>query len=481
MNALTNNKKIFFSISSIIIIISFVCSVFTSIYFLSKYDKYQKDNLTHIMLKEETFYHWWSAAKIVNQVKNGENFFIAGEEVLTKPLPQRLVAIYSWITDFNILSDDSQNLKVNLGGKLAFLITQSLIYYLSLFYFYKIIKDFFPKKNCFYIIAFLALEPNLFFFHSSFWTESFYFSLQLLVLSLIIKKNNSRIIFILIGILLGFLFLQRSAAIFYIFIIVFYYIFLLKKKSVIPIIYMLIPYILIISFLGFHNYKRAGVFYIMPTEGKYAIHRYFSNDVLSKALKIDPILSEKLESELTYKWLKENKIKLDPALDYKTINTSLAYRFYIKDEKERMKFYNYLNFRGYQILLEHPIETIKSVIKGYIHFSVLDPKFVYYDFEYYKDYKLKDIVYSDIHKKWIPIRIVYSIIIYLIVCIGIYDLFINQKKKKLLLIIILSVAYYYFLLGWYGKTRLFVPILIYFSILFGNGLVFILDKTYKKN
>lgn len=219
----------------------------------------------------------------------------------------------------------------------------------------------------------------------------------------------------------------------------------------------------------------------MPTEGKYAIHRYFSNDVLSKALKIDPILSEKLEAELSYKWLKDNKIKLDPALDYKKINTSLEYRSYIKDEKERMKFYNYLNLRGYQILLEYPIETIKSVLKGYIHFSILDPKFVYYNFEYFKDYKLKDIVYSDIHIKWIPIRIVYSIIIYLIVCLGIYDLFINQKKNKLLFIIILSVVYYYLLLGWYGKNRLFVPILIYFSILFGNGLVFILDKIYKKN
>lgn len=175
MNILSNKRKNFFSISSILIIISFVCSVFTSIYFVSKYDKYQKDNLTHIMLKEETFYHWLSAAKIVNQVKSGENFFIAGEEVLTKPLPQRLVAIYSWITDFKILSNDNKNLKVNLGSKLGFLITQSLVYYLSLLYFYKIIKVFFPEKNCLYIIAFLAFEPNLFFFIHLFGRSCFTF------------------------------------------------------------------------------------------------------------------------------------------------------------------------------------------------------------------------------------------------------------------------------------------------------------------
>ena len=144
MNFLSNIKKNFFNISLILIIISLFVSVFTSIYFVSKYDKYQKDNLTHIMLKEETFYHWWSGAKIVNQIKSGKNFFIAGEEVLTKPLPQRLVAIYSWITDFNILSDNKKS-KINLGGKLGFLIIQSFIYYSCLFYFYKIIRDIFPE------------------------------------------------------------------------------------------------------------------------------------------------------------------------------------------------------------------------------------------------------------------------------------------------------------------------------------------------
>lgn len=479
MNFLSNIKKNFFNISLILIIISLFASVFTSIYFVSKYDKYQKDNLNHIMLKEETFYHWWSGAKIVNQIKSGKNFFIAGEEVLTKPLPQRLVAIYSWITDFNILSDN-KNSKINLGGKLGFLIIQSFIYYSCLFYFYKIIRDIFPEKNCFYIIAFLALEPTLFFFHSSFWTESIYFSLQLLIFALVIKKNKNNILYFLIGVLLGILFLQRSAGVFYIFIIIFYYIFLLKKESIRPIFFISIAYVLIIILLGFHNYKRSGVFYIMPTEGKYAIHRYFANDVLSKSLNINPIQSEKLESELTYKWLKDNKIKLDSNLDHKKINTSLAYRAYIKDEKERIKFYNYLNFRGYQILLEHPVETIKNVINGFIHFSVLDPAFVYYDYEYYKDYKKIDFVYSDIHKKWIPIRLIYTILIYSVVCFGIYDFFKNKKNNNLLLIILLSAAYYYLLLGWYGKTRLFVPILIYLSIFFGNGLVFILDKFYKK-
>jgi hypothetical protein len=55
-----------------------------------------------------------------------------------------------------------------------------------------------------------------------------------------------------------------------------------------------------------------------------------------------------------------------------------------------------------------------------------------------------------------------------------------KKYPKITFLIILSILYYYLILGWYGKTRLFVPILIYNSIFFGNGIIYFLDKL-KKN
>ena len=109
------------------IFISFILSVLLSIYYIYAYDKYQLDQSTHVMLKEETYYHWFKAAVIIDQIKNGNFFFIAGEEMFTKPLPQRLVAIYSYIANFDIVSDWEQN-RISLGNKLPFLITQSLLY-----------------------------------------------------------------------------------------------------------------------------------------------------------------------------------------------------------------------------------------------------------------------------------------------------------------------------------------------------------------
>ena len=61
------------------------------------------------MLKEETGAHWLKAAIILEQIKNGTPIFTAGEEVFTKPLPQSLVAIYSYLTDFNIIEDWKNN------------------------------------------------------------------------------------------------------------------------------------------------------------------------------------------------------------------------------------------------------------------------------------------------------------------------------------------------------------------------------------
>ena len=125
------NKKL---VTNVIITISFIFSTTLSIYYLNNYDSYQLDGITHIMLKEETYYHWFNAALIVEQIKNGTSFFTAGEEMFTKALPQRLVVLYSYIANFNIV-DNWENNRISLGGKFPFLFAQSLIYYLSVFIF----------------------------------------------------------------------------------------------------------------------------------------------------------------------------------------------------------------------------------------------------------------------------------------------------------------------------------------------------------
>ena len=94
--------------------------------------------------------------------------------------------------------------------------------------------------------------------------------------------------------------------------------------------------------------------------------------------------------------------------DYNLIKSPYEIGLEIKNEKDKIKFFGYLNKRSYEILLDNPILTLKEVFKGFIHFSVLNPFFVFYDYEYYKNYSssiIGDFVYSKEHKKLIQLEL----------------------------------------------------------------------------
>ena len=208
------------------------------------------------MLKDETLSYWKIAAKIIEDVKRGENFFLSGEFSDTKHLPARLVAIYSLLSGYEIIDEWEPNIKIKLGGKLPFLIIQSLVYYLALVYLVLKISKIFPIKNCFYIVFFLAFEHTMVQYHSSFWSESFYFTLQILILGLLLNNSHKTFDNLLIGIGVGIMFLQRSAAVFYLIPIIIYFIFSYRSKSIKPIIVSVIGYTVIVSLLVIYNYKK---------------------------------------------------------------------------------------------------------------------------------------------------------------------------------------------------------------------------------
>ncbi len=460
---------------NLFILFFFILSVVLSIFYLSKYDAYQLDGISHIMLKEETGAHWLKAAIIIEQIKNGTSIFTAGEELFTKPLPQRLVAIYSYLTNFNII-DDWENTKFALGGKFLFLLIQSLLYYISVFLFYSQIKNFINQRICLFIIFFLCAEPTILQYHSSFWTESFYFSIQLLLLTTLLIQNEKNSKFLLIGLLLGLLFVQRSAGMFYVTVIIIYLFLDRHNNKIKKISLVLLPYLIICLILGYHNYKRAGTFYVMPTEAKYGMYTYFAKRILVESKNSSLTEINKSEAKNSLIWMDNNLPQLN-SKDYENKNKPYSIGNSIKIEKYRIKFWEHLNERAYEILINNPILTIKKVISGFIHFSILNPFFVYFDYEFFKDYSssiIGDFSFSKKHRELIPVRIIYSFLIYIICLIGLIQIY--KKNSKFTFLLLLSIIYYYIILGWYGKTRLFTPNLIYLSIFFGYGLDIIFKK-----
>jgi len=466
----------------LIILLGFILSIILSTYYVKKYDRYNSDNYTHQLLKDETYYHWHQGAKIVEDVKNGKNFFLSGDVTFTKPLQQRIYAIYSLITGYKLIDIWEPLARINLGGKLPYLIFQAFIYFISLLYFSKKIEKIFSKKVVSLIILFLALEPTIFQYHSSFWTESIYFSLIIIIFGMLLEKSTNFSNNLIIGLILGIAFLQRSAGLYYIFPIFIFYIFLFKKNFFKPFLSTALGFSSILILIGSYNQYKTNVFYIVPPESTYTIHQYFATDVLRKKMNMSHLQANDYEINLAYKWVKKNNIKLNENVfndeNYKQENV-LNFRELFVKPSDKVKFYKYLNKRQFEILFSYPVVTVKELTKRYLHFVVLNPVFNHYYNSFRGVNSDEEFHLSQTHKNWIPFRVVYSLIIYSFCLIGILEL-LKRRKFYELSLIVFSVMYYILLLGWFGKTRLYVPSLVYLSIPFAIGLDKIINK-YQNN
>jgi len=464
----------------IVIFLGLFLSIALSTYYVLKYDKYLLDNNSHQLIKDETQYHWIEGAKIAKDVRQGKNFFLSGDKVFTKPLPQRIIGLYSLITGYELADRWEQSEpRVSLGGKLPYLILQSLFYFFSVYYFSKRIIKIMPKRAFLFTILFLCLEPTIFQYHSSFWTESIYFSLQLIIFGMLLEKRIDFSYNLLIGLLIGLLFLQRSAGIFYIFPILLCSFFLFKKKIINVFLGMISGFTIILILLGSYNFYKTKEVYIFPSEGKYSVFLYFSILVAADKLNISPAEVLEIEADKSLQWLRDNNIKLDDKASSIKIKSPLKLRPYFLNEKEKLKFYDYIQTRQYALLLDSPLITVKKTIINSMHFVVLNPTFVYY-YNTYRGLNKSDVEFfkSQTHKNWIPFRIGYTLTIYIFCLMGFVALYKKKQFYKFYLIT-LSVLYYVSIFGWYGKTRLFVPSLIYLSVFFGIGFDLFLNRFKK--
>jgi len=468
------------SISLIIILISFILSIFISINTLNKNDKNSLyDGKTyHLMIKADPLRYLSNGAEIKDEIIKGKKFLRSGGENYTKYLPSRLAATYYLIFDrdlFNNLDDRT----INIGIHLEYLIIQCLIYFFSILILYLVIKKRFDQKITKFIIIFLCLEPTIFQYHASFWSESIFFSLQILVLALLLMENKKVLGFILLGVFAGVLSLQKQMAIFYIIPLIIY-VSCFSKKKIISITPLIIGYLIIQIFLGYVNYKRSGKFYVMTADTKINLHHILVSSVMSKKLNISSLEFNIMEGNVVSEWMHQNKIQYSNKNKFITKENNfvdwLDYRREILKESDKVLFDNYISSRTVQFFKKYPLIFLNQIIIKSFHTALLNPFHIYYD----NKFRRGEVYYkSNTHQKLIPIRVIYSISLYLICLFGLFTIY-KKRDYKLLTAIILSVAYFYFLVSWHGNTRYFVPVVIYLSFLFSFGLNGILEKRSNK-
>ena len=101
----------------------------------------------------------------------------------------------------------------------------------------------------------------------------------------------------------------------------------------------------------------------------------------------------------------------------------------------------------------------------------------YYHYKEYdrniRPYYLK----KDFYNFWMPIQLVYSLIIYLIIILGLLNS-LKNLNWKFNLFLITSAVYMFCILGWVGNSRYFLPSLIYLSFYFGYGIKFLINMKF---
>ena len=162
----------------ILIFLSFCISLIISKYYLNNYDSFFIKNNggdgAHKMIKYDTLRYLSHGAEIKEDLKKGKLFFETGRQHFTKYLPPRIAAAYYYFFDKELFNN-FEDKKINLGIHFPYLVIQCLFYYLSLLFLYSVISKKIKKKICLPIIMFLAIEPTIFQYHGTFWSESIFF------------------------------------------------------------------------------------------------------------------------------------------------------------------------------------------------------------------------------------------------------------------------------------------------------------------
>ncbi len=439
----------------IIITLGVTFSILYSLFNLKNFDKNQDFN-NHLMIRGDISFVWQESHEFKEDLLKNHKIIGAGKEYIRTFLPSKILSIFYLIFDEEFYQDYEKKV-ISLGGKFKFLFFQIIIFYSSLIFFYINLTKYYKDENLsLFTVGFLALDPNIIQWHSTFWTESIFFSLQIILLSQIIKERKSYSNFFIIGILLGITFLQKTVAIFLIFFVVIYLIFNEKEKKILNNLILFVGFVIVLSFLAFDNYKKTGIPYIMPAQTKTAHYVYIAKRII---IENEGNL-ERLKNEEEI-WKKDNKYNQN-------------------NFKSKYEYFNFIQGQAIKVMLNNKIQTTKIYLRNSLSHFILNPLQTYYWHKYNdKLYKNQEFHLSEEAKKYFYIKLFYSLIVYSIIALGLFNIYKNRFKIDFHLLILVFILYFIFMLGWVGNSRYFMPSLIFLSVFFGNGLVQ-LKKTFSK-
>jgi len=452
-------KKIFNF--KIYLLILFLLSILVSNIYVNKFEKqfFTSDNYSYSSIfHEDTISYFKSADKISIDKTNDKNFFTSGDSYKFSFLYPRIIFIFNKFFNDGEIIINNEIQEINFGNYKIFIFIQLFFYYLSILFLYFSLSKLVNLKLANFIAIVLCINPVLIQWHLTMLTESIFLSLLIFTFgSLINSKNNPQ--FFLTGLLIGILYMQRTIALLYPLIFIFF-IFCFKDNilgKTSKLISLIFGFSVILFLIGFHNYKRADVFYFTPIQSKTDLQTYLEPSILSKSQNLTRNEIDILFEERQKKILDKNNLNLE-------------------NEKDLIIFFNEIRNESFQNIFQNKIITTKIIFKNYFHSILLNPVQVYYASKYknWIDYKN-----SKDHPFWLKIRIVFTFFFFIFSGLG----FLFSFKKidlKFNLFIIFSCLYFFGVSCWLGNTRYFTPSVLFMSIYFAIFLNQIVLKFSKK-
>ena len=447
-------------IFSLLILIFFLINTFQAIKINSNFNKFDNiNNEQHQIIKGESLKYWQRAErskfKIIEVVDHYRNAY----------LYPKFLLLVSKIFNFNFYEESG---KISLDNKFPLFFTQYLFYICSVILIYNQCKKILSKKINLILCFFLMFDPTINQHHFIIFSESIFFSLLLIVTSLyfkIVLYHNSKknyINFLLLGFLIGLLFILRSVAIYYILVFIFLIFFLGLRKYLISLI---IGYSLIILFIGLNNFYSNKIFKITPTQGGGdVLYGYLATDVYGYANNLSIPEARNLffkdKIEIFYE-INKNKFKSN--LNDLSLNDQMLINEYKK--KEAIK-----------IFTDYPFETIKILIYHYSKSLLIHP---YWVKNFFKETYLgrSDYIENNINLKYETIyRVFYSLFFYLIFFVGFF-LSLKRIDKKINLYIFFSAIYFFTVSGFVGNPRYTMPTYIFLIFYFSFGISYLYKYT----
>ena len=154
-------------------------------------------------------------------------------------MPQKILALYYLIINKDL--NENEIVKVN-NGKGYYLIIKAFLYYFIIYLLSKKLSLIFCKKKIFFTVLFLSLLPDIFQYHSSFWNESLFFSIQLLFIYLILGFPKLFLHNVLIGLAVGLMMSVSDEYFIYIFFLTVIYLIIFKSQFLKPFLGLVLGY-----------------------------------------------------------------------------------------------------------------------------------------------------------------------------------------------------------------------------------------------